>query len=168
MKIDTESLSVAGGAKILAGVKRDAQGTAGSITITSKTLTVENPDSGIIVSSQGAGKAGDITIQANSLTLNDRGIIAADTRSTEGGNITLNLRDVLRLRQRSAISTSAEGTQSGGNGGNININVPLIVAFPENNDITANAISGRGGNVRIRAKGLFGISPSVVQSLSDA
>ncbi|MUG92412.1 filamentous hemagglutinin N-terminal domain-containing protein [Scytonema sp. UIC 10036] len=157
--IDTESLSLSRGAQILAGVKKDAQGTAGSITITSKTLTVENQGSRIVVSSQGAGKAGDITITTNSLTLSDRAFISAETQSTEGGNIRLNVRDVLRLRQRSGISTSAEGTQSGGSGGNINIDVPLIVAFPENNDITANAVSGRGGNVRITVKGLFGIAP---------
>ena len=60
------------------------------------------------------------------------------------------------LRHGGKISTTAGG--AGGNGGNITINTPSIVAVPaENSDITANANSGKGGFIQITAQGVFGI-----------
>ncbi len=63
------------------------------------------------------------------------------------------------MRGQSLISTSAGSDAFTGNSGNITINAPLIVAFPSNNDITANAFSGIGGQVIINTQGLFGIAP---------
>ncbi|MEM1393635.1 MAG: S-layer family protein, partial [Cyanobacteria bacterium P01_H01_bin.150] len=82
------------------------------------------------------------------------------TRSNTGGDIDLNIQDLLLLRNGSQISTTAGDEQFGGDGGNINVNSPdgFIVAFPnENSDITANAFEGNGGNVDIAAFGVFGI-----------
>jgi large exoprotein involved in heme utilization and adhesion len=71
----------------------------------------------------------------------------------------LNLRNFIRLRNESLISANARG-QQGGNGGSITIETPFIVAFPQNNDIIANAVSGDGGRVSInRSAILFGIAP---------
>ena len=69
----------------------------------------------------------------------------------------MRLRNFIRLRNESLISANARG-QQGGNGGNITINTPFIVAFGRNNDIIANAVSGSGGRVRTNAT-LFGIIP---------
>jgi filamentous hemagglutinin family protein len=91
--------------------------------------------------------------------------IYASTFSTNGGNITLNIKDLLLLRHGGQISTSAGIAQADGDGGNININTPFIVAFPsENSDITANAYEGKGGNVKIKAQGIFGIQPREQQT----
>jgi hypothetical protein len=62
------------------------------------------------------------------------------------------VRDSLQLREAGTISATAGGT---GNGGNLSLNAATIVTL-ENSDITANAISGRGGNVAITTQGLFG------------
>lgn len=72
----------------------------------------------------------------------------------------------MRVRQ---ISTNAGTEQKGGDGGNINIDAKFIVAVPnENSNISANAFTGKGGNVDITVKGLFGIqSRSRPTSLSD-
>lgn len=60
------------------------------------------------------------------------------------------------MRQNSGISATAGNN---GNGGNITINQPFIVAMPsENNDITANAFQGKGGKISIGTPGMFGIS----------
>jgi filamentous hemagglutinin family protein len=144
---------------IFANTASSSTGNGGSITIQQEQNsfpTIAISDGGqVTVDSQGQGRGGEITITGNSLTL-DRGIINASTASANGGNINLNLRNFLRLRNESLISADARG-QQGGDGGNITINTPFIVAFPRNNDITANAGSGSGGQVRINAS-LFGIA----------
>ncbi|OUL24502.1 filamentous hemagglutinin N-terminal domain-containing protein [Nostoc sp. 106C] len=112
----------------------------------------------ISVNSQGGGIGGNIEIQANKLILDNQALISAETASSNGGNIALNLPDFLLLRRGSRISTTAGNSGAGGDGGNIKIDTNFIVAVPtENSDITANAFFGRGGNVDITATGLFGI-----------
>jgi large exoprotein involved in heme utilization and adhesion len=92
------------------------------------------------------------------LILDNGGLISAETRSTRGGNITLQLEDALILRRGSRLSTTAGTAQAGGDGGDIAIATDFIVAVPEeNSDITANAFEGRGGNINITARGIFGI-----------
>ncbi|MBW4533099.1 MAG: hypothetical protein KME09_04105 [Pleurocapsa minor HA4230-MV1] len=44
------------------------------------------------------------------------------------------------------------------NGGNVDVNANLIVAFPDgDNNITASAQQGRGGNIKIASERIFGI-----------
>jgi filamentous hemagglutinin family protein len=115
------------------------------------------------------GKAGNIDVQARSILLDNQGEIKGEATSVDGGNIELNVKDLLLLRRNSPISTSAGTAQAGGNGGNITINAPFIVAVPsENSDITANAFTGRGGNINIATQGIYGLQfrPRLT-SLSD-
>ena len=141
---------------IFANTTEDSTGQGGAITIDPRTLTIRDGAT-ISVDSQGAGIGGDIELSAGLLTL-DNGTISAETRSNTGGNIILNLQDSLLLSNESQISSTAGNQEFGGNGGNITINTPLIVAFPnENSDITANAFNGSGGKIDISAQGIFGI-----------
>ncbi|MDJ0735800.1 MAG: filamentous hemagglutinin N-terminal domain-containing protein [Nostocaceae cyanobacterium] len=142
---------------LFADTTDNSTGNGGSIFIDPKTLTIRDGAT-IAVDSQGEGIGGDIDLTAGFLTL-DNGSISAKTRSNTGGNITLNLQDLLLLRNGSQISTSAGDDQFGGNGGNITINnSPFIVAVPkEDSDITANAFTGNGGNINIFTQGIFGI-----------
>lgn len=109
----------------------------------------------VTVSSAGTGNAGNLEIASRSIHL-DRGIFRATTASGEGGNIKLRSQDLILLRRNSEISTEAGGI---GKGGNIDIiNPGFIVAVPlENSDITANAVEGDGGNINIKAQGIFGL-----------
>ncbi|BAY23575.1 hypothetical protein NIES2100_33670 [Calothrix sp. NIES-2100] len=133
-------------------------GNGGSIFIDPRTVNIRD-GAKIAVDSQGTGAGGNIELAAGLLTL-DRGIISADTRSNLGGNINLNLQELLLLRNGSRISTNAGNSQFGGDGGNILINSPFIAALPkENSNITANAFTGTGGKVNINANGIFGINP---------
>jgi len=103
------------------------------------------------------GTAGHMTVTARSIFLDNQGKIIAQTDSTEGGNITLNVQDLLLMRHNSLISATAGTAQAGGNGGNIMLNAQFIVAVPqENSDITANAFLGNGGRVQITAQGVYG------------
>ncbi len=138
---------------------------AGNLTITTLALTVRD-GSGVTVRSEGLGKAGNIEIDARSIVLDNQAFLTATTQSTNGGNITLRVQDLLLLRNHSNISTTAGRAQAGGNGGNIAIagsidrpsDRPFIVAVPgENSNITAKAYEGNGGNIQITAQGIFGI-----------
>ncbi len=142
---------------LYANTAAGSTGNGGSIFIDPVTMTIRN-GARVTVDSQGSGQGGSIQIQAGNLTLSNRGVISAETASNQGGNITLQLQNLLLLRQGSQISTTAGTRQAGGNGGNVIIYVPFIVAVPsENSDISANAFTGRGGRVEITAQGIFGL-----------
>ncbi|MEH2272008.1 MAG: S-layer family protein [Nostoc sp.] len=148
-------------------------GDGGNLTLTTGRLIIKD-GAAITVSSQALknviyvgdpnnlGKAGDLNITARSILLNNKGKLTAETESGRGGNITLQVRDLLLMRRESQITTNAGTTGLGGDGGNITIKVPngFIVAAPfGNSDITANAFSGSGGKVTITTKNIFGFVP---------
>ncbi|MEH2332448.1 S-layer family protein [Nostoc sp.] len=145
--------------QISAAVTPEGTGSGGSLRLETEQMSVRDGGE-VTVSSTGAGRAGNLDIQARSLSLDNQGAIAAITRSGNGGNITLKLQDLLLLRNHSQISTTAGSREFGGNGGNITINSPFIVAVPkENSEISANAFTGIGGRVDITTNGIFGILP---------
>ena len=143
-------------------------GNAGDLTINTGRLLIQDV-SRISALSRASGKAGNITVRVRSIVLNNEAKLDAETTTSQGGNITLQVQDFLLLRQGSMISTTAGTAQAGGDGGNIIIDSRFIVATPrENSDITANAFLGRGGNIRIATQGIFGIEPRFRETaLSD-
>jgi filamentous hemagglutinin family protein len=140
-------------------------GNSGSLTINTPRLSIRDGAT-VTVSNEGTGNAGTLQVNANSIFLDHGGSITAATASGEGGNIDLNVPDVLLLHNNSQITTSAGGN---GNGGNIRIDAGSIAAIPnENSDIRANSVNARGGNISINASGIFGIQfRSQDTSLSD-
>ena len=153
-----------------ANTEKASIGYGGNINLITNDFFLNNGGR-VSTSSEGQGKAGDININSGSTTLENQGFIVAASNSGDGGNINLTVDDLLLLRGGSEISTTAGTDQKGGNGGNIIINAPngFILAVPaENSDITANAFTGIGGRVDIKANGIYGIgfrkSPT---SLSD-
>ncbi|HEY9668083.1 MAG TPA: filamentous hemagglutinin N-terminal domain-containing protein [Coleofasciculaceae cyanobacterium] len=137
-------------------VQPGAKGNGGDIEITARSLSLT--DAFISSESRGTGRAGDIIIQTRQNLELDRSRIRATTQSGDGGNITLRVGDLLLLRDRSLISTTAGEAGTGGDGGNITIDADFIVAVPkENSDITANAFEGRGGNINIKTQGIYGL-----------
>ncbi|MBN3905593.1 MAG: S-layer family protein [Nostoc sp. NMS1] len=174
--IDSGFFSLRDGALLQAST--EGQGNAGTIkvnaadffTISGKSSNL-NISSGLFVNSQSTtGTAGDIIVTSLRITLYNSGTLNAESASGNGGDINLQT-DLLLLCRGAEISTTAGTAEAGGNGGNININSPsgFIVAVPsENSDITANAYTGSGGRVDIRAIGIYGIQPrSNPTSLSD-
>ncbi len=154
----TDSVVLAGASSgLFASTRSDSTGAGGNITIRAPEVIVR--DAALIsTSSEGSGVGGDIQIEANHLTLNNRAGISAETQSNTGGNIGLQIQEVLLLRRGSFISATAGRAQGLGDGGNIEIAAEFIVAVDsENSDITANAFQGRGGRVDITAQGIFGI-----------
>ncbi len=136
------------------GIPDRPSGKSGDLTISTPRLTISD-GTNVGVSNDGTGSAGILRVNANSISLDRGGSITAATASGQGGDIELNVRDVLLLRNNSPITASAGGT---GNSGNITINTSSLVAVPnENSDIRADSVTARGGNVTINTSGLFGI-----------
>lgn len=107
------------------------------------------------------GRGADLEINTPNLRL-DQSKIVAGTGYATGGTITLNVPNVLLLRNESTI---AARSYNNADGGNVDINAGLIVAKPsENSDIIANAFQGRGGNIQITARSMFGIENRSMQT----
>ncbi|MBW4510439.1 MAG: filamentous hemagglutinin N-terminal domain-containing protein [Scytonematopsis contorta HA4267-MV1] len=141
--------------------RTENDGFTGDLKITTGELIIQNSAEVGVNSTLGSQKAGNLEIVASSILLDNKATLNARARSVEGGNIMLQVQDLLLLRRNSQISATAGITQDAGNGGNITINSPdgFVVAVPdENNDIAANAYTGRGGRVEITAQGIFGLT----------
>jgi filamentous hemagglutinin family protein len=136
------------------------QGNAGQIFLgATESISLDNSQIATAANSQTAGiGGGSIQIQADSLTLDNQSSLSAETTFGEGGDIDVQLNNLLLMRRHSQITATAGTGGAGGDGGNIAINAPLIVAIPtENSDITANAFKGNGGNIQLAATGIFGL-----------
>lgn len=154
----------------LEGVFTDARGQGGSIEVQTPQLTLED-GAAIAVSSTSTAStaqgAGDINITAETIRLQNRGAIAAETASGNGGNIRLQNPELLVLRRESQISTTAGTAGTAGRGGNIEINqAGIVVAGPlENSDIKANAFLGQGGRVTLTAQSVLGLTERSLEDL---
>ncbi|MBT9314015.1 two-partner secretion domain-containing protein [Leptothoe spongobia] len=165
--INAETLSLRNGGQISASTA--GNGTAGDVTITVPAIeltgaftpaidlaTMAQPrdttpiPSGVFASSETEGQAaGNIQIATTTLKLNNSATLEASTQG-DRGNITLTGGTVL-MNNGGQITTNAVGTATGGN---ITLDLDLLIATPllGNNDITANAEDGSGGQIRINSR----------------
>ena len=125
---------------------------AGSVSITAD--TVELRDRGIItVSNTAGGAAGNVNIAAGAIKL-DNGSVQAEANAGDRGNLNIDSTHTLLLRNGSRLSANATETATGGN---ITLSAPLIIGT-DNSDISANAVEGDGGNIRLITQGLVGLA----------
>ena len=134
---------------------------AGSVNIITDNLTIRDGAT-ISVSSLGDVGAGNLTVDAQTVILDNQGSLEAQIVAGNQGNIELTT-DLLILRNNSNITTNA-GEQA--NGGNITIESINLVALEDSN-ITANARSGQGGNITITAQGFFLSGDSNITASSE-
>jgi large exoprotein involved in heme utilization and adhesion len=140
-------------------------GLGGNISITTDKLMIRDGAS-VSVNSQGSENVANIWVNADSVLLNRGAITATSLLGSQGGDIKLQVRNDIVLRNGSQISTRA-GTQDtgGGNGGNIAIDTGVL-AVVENSNINADAFSGAGGNIRINTRGIFVFPGSFISASS--
>ncbi|MGB7441106.1 MAG: filamentous hemagglutinin N-terminal domain-containing protein [Coleofasciculaceae cyanobacterium] len=135
----------------------DSNVEAGAIIVVTKDLRIEDRAT-ISVNNQGTGEAGNMIILARDVILKDQGTIQATTASGDGGGIFLFLDDFLLLLTGSRISTEAGTDDAPGTGGDIFTIVKYTIAAPFNdNNISAEAFTGPGGNIDIIANKLYDI-----------
>jgi filamentous hemagglutinin family protein len=138
-------------------------GDSGNVTIiTGKLIVRDGAEINVSVLGDGRNQgrtSGEINVTAHSILLDKKAQITSNTKSGRGSNISLQVRDLLLMRDKSQITTNAKGD---GDGGKITIYAPngFLVAAPlGNSNITANAVSGSGGKITITAKKIFGFVP---------
>ena len=148
------SIDISGTGAGIAVVTGPTGGNAGDITVDAGSIDMVNVNGlitipgegsipgGITAQALGSGKGGSISVQAGAVTLDDADITAASV--TDGGNITLEVGQLVYLLDSQIVATS-----SGGKGGNIRIDPPLLVL--DSSTITANAQAGQGGDITIIA-----------------
>ncbi|NJL47242.1 MAG: S-layer family protein [Leptolyngbyaceae cyanobacterium SM2_5_2] len=140
-------------------------GIAGNVDLNVGNLIIRDSGEVSVRGFSANARTGNILIVADTILLENEGKILASAPSTNGGNIDLTANQRLLLRGNSLISANAgdpldliappPGT---GNGGNIRISAPFVIAVrEENSDIVATASLGNGGRVAIVTRGLFGL-----------
>ncbi|MBD1849138.1 S-layer family protein [Cyanobacteria bacterium FACHB-502] len=144
-------------------LNRNATGRAGNLRVAARSIIMR--DSAVIAVGSAnpnldrQGRAGNLLITADQLQAADQARLLANTNSGRGGDLNLRIADLLLLSQNSQISTTAGSERRGGNGGNIALNSGFLIAAPNTNaDITANAFTGNGGEIRINAAGVLGLT----------
>ena len=167
LKIKTDTLQVLDGGQIRAGTRGDQD--AGSLDIQAKVVTIkgiseDNIPSTLAAQSFGRGASGTLKVQSDILTITDHAELSTTSLMGDGGDIRLNIQEVLFLNQQGQISSTARlggNAQTMNDGGNIDIKSGFIIAPPEaNSDITANAVNGLGGNISLQTQKLLGIALS--------
>ncbi len=106
--------------------------------------------------------AGNITIVANKMSLNNNAEITTQTANAAGGDINITVPEILYIKG-GTISTSANGGTR--DGGNINIENPIFIVL-NNGQIKAQADAGHGGNINIKSE-QFIVSPDSLLSASS-
>jgi filamentous hemagglutinin family protein len=110
----------------------------------------------ISTESQGAGKAGNLTLSTEKLIVQDGSTISSQTTNTgDGGNLSINVNTV-DLANNSQIIAESEGT---GKAGNINLNASGKLNAT-NSSINTSSTQSSGGNINVTAQDirLFGDS----------
>ena len=166
------SVEVSGGDSRIAARADGARGRAGSLTITTDDLAIRD---GAEATVDSQSQAGALTINANSMELDEGRVTAIargknDSNNINLGNITINLSGtLLQLHNTSKISAGAEEEATGGNV-TINAENGFVLADPYgDSDILATAFKGAGGNINITANAIFGLEEHnpPIDGLSD-
>ncbi|MEA5599132.1 filamentous hemagglutinin N-terminal domain-containing protein [Rivularia sp. UHCC 0363] len=137
-------------------------GNAGSLSVNADTIRLQ--DRGLISVTNSGRRAGggSLVINAGAVVVDRSSAISAATNGGQGGNIRLNV-DSLVLRDRSVVDANARRRSAGGN---IEIESDTV-ALLNSSQIRANAQEGRGGNISIDADGLFVSPGSAITATSE-
>lgn len=136
---------------LFASAEAGAVGQGGTLRIETGDLLVRDNARITVRDRSGTVGAGNLQILANSVQLDNQGLLNAETRAGVQGNIDIQSSSLL-LRNNSRIQADAFNTATGGN---ISIDTGALAALG-NSDITANAQQAVGGRVVINSQGIFG------------
>jgi len=166
LNILTENLRITDGGQIrsgslsgrdpLTGTPIIPSGSGGTVNIQglaspAESVLINGSGSGIITETVGIGPGGNISVEANTVTLQNGGTLSAKTSGTEttatGGSITVNTTDHVTMTGSALITASST---SPADAGDISINAGQQFEMRDSL-VTAKATQASGGNIDIRA-----------------
>ncbi|PPT05549.1 Putative hemagglutinin-related protein [Geitlerinema sp. FC II] len=127
-----------------------APGNAGSVDINTPFLTIERLAEISVNADIGSPLAGNVTLTAEDVRIENGGRLTGEAASGQGGNLNILEADDVRLLENADVSTTSGQLDRPGTGGNITIRTDTLVGL-ENSNISANAFNGAGGFVQITA-----------------
>ena len=153
LNIDTESLTLSNGGRISASTY--GIGNAGDVTIKAKDVSIDGgfeSSNGLypstincIAGRDSGGKAGNISLQANTLSMSNGGAISVKNSGKKpGGSIDINVAN-LTMNSGAVISSASTGT---GDAGSINLTIADKLES-RNSTITTESTQADGGNITI-------------------
>ncbi|WP_353571366.1 filamentous hemagglutinin N-terminal domain-containing protein [Candidatus Albibeggiatoa sp. nov. BB20] len=177
IQIQADDVELHSQAQILSASK--GLGDAGNINVIADNILLQDFSTGIFTSSSNTeqgGNAGEITIEANQLSLlNGSGIDALTWNGGQGGAINLNISKKLLIDGfDTGILSSTLNLEQGGNAGNITIRSPNITLQNKAQINSLTQGSGQGGKIRIYADDFtinhnqMGISGRITAIYSDS
>ncbi|MBE9214571.1 filamentous hemagglutinin N-terminal domain-containing protein [Plectonema cf. radiosum LEGE 06105] len=157
LTVNAEDVKLIGtGSALFARVLENGSGKAGNLTVNTNTLLVKD-NAQVSVESLGTGNAGTLTLNARFINLDNNALLNASTQSADVNKeqATINIINARNLILRRDSQILTNAKGENVQGGNINIDSDAIVAL-ENSDISANSQNSRGGRVTIETEGIFG------------
>jgi filamentous hemagglutinin family protein len=138
-------------------------GAGGNILMNANSVALRN-NAQVSSSSTGTGVAGDINISAGSRFSLTNSSVTTEANQSSGGAIKITTNpDATVMLTNSVISASVlDGT---GGGGSVDIDPQFVIL--QNSQITANAVSGPGGNIFITTNLLLPDSTSIISASSQ-
>jgi len=143
----TNKISLSNVSSISASTATGSSGNAGDIKLNTQYLTLQNRGE-INNFSGGNGNAGSINITTNTASLTQESTISTQAAQARGGYIHFDVRDHLYVFNESQITAQACGDNFEDSGGNITINKPALFVL-DKSQLFANAKNGNGGNIHI-------------------
>jgi filamentous hemagglutinin family protein len=149
--VKANDISISGGGTITAA--STGAGNAGTVTIQglnspANSFLVDGAGSGVFTNTEDTGAGGNITVDANAVTLQNGGTLSAATTGTApsatGGTITVNANQV-QVNSGSLITASTTGA---GEGGSVNINAASTFASNAGM-VSSTATQAAGGDINI-------------------
>ena len=151
--LETQQLTMQRGSVLRAADLPLSHGDAGSITVQGtigpgQSILIDGAGTGIFTDAKGTGAGGDITLNANSVTLQNGGTLSAVTSGTAssatGGSIQVDANHV-QLNSGATITANSTGAADAGN-----INLTASNSFTmQNSSITTQANAAGGGTIKI-------------------
>ncbi len=157
--VETASLTLSGGALISSDTLGPGQGGSVTVRATDSVTLIGGAvasdgrtfiSSGISARADGpeAGAAGNIVVNAASVTLRDGAQINSETEgSGQGGDVTVRATDTVVISGGSAVSASSDGS---GDAGNITIGAGNTIRL-DNGGVATQATQAQGGNITLQA-----------------
>ena len=156
IEFNTQQLMVTGGSKVTSSTFHNGAG--GTITVEdtnspAQSVLIDGSGSGLFTDSQGTGKGGSISVNANTVTLQNGGTLSAKTSGTEatatGGSITVTTTDHVTMTGGASITASSTDPGNA-NAGDISINAGQSFEMRDSS-IKTESEKASGGNIDIKA-----------------